>query len=158
MMTDNRQSGLSLLEVLVSVAIFAFGLLALAALMANGLRSNTSAMHRSFATNQVYDMADRMRANPDTDYDGIAGAAADPECISTVTGCSPARMLQYDQFEWNSDNANFLPGPGTGTVFKEDSTCGFENPNPCIYLITVTWDDDRDPATPDDSFVFAIRP
>ena len=155
MMTDNRQSGLSLLEVLVSVAIFAFGLLALAALMANGLRSNTSAMHRSFATNQVYDMADRMRANPDTNYDGIAGAAADPGCIST--GCSPARMLQYDQFQWNTDNANFLPG-GTGTVAKETAACVFANPNPCIYTITVTWDDDRDPATPDDSFVFAIRP
>ena len=153
-MTDNRQSGLSLLEVLVSVAIFAFGLLALAALMANGMRSNTSAMHRSFATNQAYDMADRMRANPGAEYDGITGVGSDPLCIST--GCSPAEMLQYDQFQWNSDNQNFLPGDESkGKVVKSGD----------IYTITIMWDDTRsgaegencNPADEDDMTCFVFE-
>ena len=62
-MTPLRQKGLSLIEVMIALAVFSFGLLALAALMASGLKYNTSALHRSYATNQAYDMADRMRAN-----------------------------------------------------------------------------------------------
>jgi type IV pilus assembly protein PilV len=57
-----RQKGLSLIEVMIALAVFSFGLLALAALMASGLKYNASALHRSYATGQAYDMADRMRA------------------------------------------------------------------------------------------------
>ena len=62
-MTPLRQQGLSLIEVMIALFVFSFGLLALAALMASGLKYNTSALHRSYATSQAYDMADRMRAN-----------------------------------------------------------------------------------------------
>ena len=57
-----RQKGLSLIEVMITLAVFSFGLLALAALMASGLKYNASALHRSYATGQAYDMADRIRA------------------------------------------------------------------------------------------------
>jgi len=56
-MTPLRQQGLSLIEVMIALAVFSFGLLALAALMASGLKYNTSALHRSYATSQAYDMA-----------------------------------------------------------------------------------------------------
>ena len=55
-----RQKGLSLIEVMITLAVFSFGLLALAALMASGLKYNTSALHRSHATSQAYDIADRF--------------------------------------------------------------------------------------------------
>ncbi len=152
MMTYNQQTGLSLIEVLVAVAVFAFGLLAIAALMANGMRMSTSTMHRSFAINQAYDMADRIRANPppeaggSVDYDGITGTGSgDPGCIDT--GCTPAQIKDFDQFQWNTDNGIFLPN-GVGTVSKEHD----------IYTITVAWDDDRDPDTDPTQFVFDFRP
>ena len=50
-MTPLRQKGLSLIEVMIALAVFSFGLLALAALMAGGLKYNTSALHRPYATN-----------------------------------------------------------------------------------------------------------
>jgi type IV pilus assembly protein PilV len=58
-----KANGFTLLEVLIALVIFSFGLLALAALMAKGLQYNTSALHRSYASTQAYDIADRMRAN-----------------------------------------------------------------------------------------------
>jgi len=143
-----RNHGFTLLEVMIALVIFSFGLLALAALMAKGLQYNTSALHRSYASSQAYDMADRMRANrlgiDAGNYDSVSGAGTDPGCITS--GCTPAQMAQYDGWAWNSVNAAVLPR-GSGTVLMSGST----------YSITLTWDDDRDGAA-DDSFVFELQP
>ena len=143
-----KNHGFTLLEVMIALVIFSFGLLALAALMAKGLQYNTSALHRSYASSQAYDIADRMRANrlgiDAGNYDSVSGAGTDPGCISS--GCTPAQMAQYDGWAWNSVNAAVLPS-GSGTVLISGST----------YSITLTWDDDRDGAA-DDSFVFELQP
>ena len=159
-MTPLRQQGLSLIEVMIALFVFSFGLLALAALMASGLKYNTSALHRSYATSQAYDMADRMRANRlglDLEcYDGLGGSGtaakcfsesdSDPGCIES--DCTPEQMAQYDSWQWNSDNLRLLP-EGTGTVSAKSS-------NPDIYTITVTWKTNI--ATEPESFVFEFQP
>ncbi len=143
-----KANGFTLLEVLIALVIFSFGLLALAALMAKGLQYNTSALHRSYASAQAYDIADRMRANrlgiTAGNYDSISGIGSDPGCIAT--GCTPAQMAQYDGWAWNSANAALLPS-GSGSVTTDGTT----------YTITVTWDDDRD-GPPLDNFVFQLQP
>ena len=157
-MTSLWQKGLSLIEVMIALAVFSFGLLALAALMASGLKYNTSALHRSYATSQAYDMADRMRANRLglVSYNSLSGLGANPVCIET--GCTPEKMAQYDRWQWNNDNARLLP-KGTGTV------CLTSDPD--IYTITIHWNDDRDSGTPsfncesvtpDDSFIVEFQP
>jgi type IV pilus assembly protein PilV len=149
-MTPLRQQGLSLIEVMIALAVFSFGLLALAALMASGLKYNTSALHRSYATSQAYDMADRMRAN----RKGLGfyiplSDSVDPECFGTETetSCTSEEMAQYDAWQWNRDNLRLLP-EGTGTVSLESS----------IYTITISWNDDRDSGTPDVSFIVEFQP
>ena len=155
-MTPLRQKGLSLIEVMITLAVFSFGLLALAALMASGLKYNTSALHRSYATSQAYDMADRMRANRlglDAGYyNDLSESDTDPDCIES--GCTPEQMAHYDTWQWNSDNARLLP-EGTGTVCLrrcESDSDSEESSDPDIYTITIHWNDDRDSGTPDDSF------
>ena len=147
-MRPKKSQGFTLLEVLIALVIFSFGLLALAALMGKGLQYNTSALHRSYASSQAYDMADRMRANrlgiEAGKYDSVSGAGSDPGCITS--GCNPAQMAQYDGWAWNSMNAAVLPS-GSGTITRSGAT----------YTITLTWDDDRD-GTEDDSFVFEFQP
>ena len=137
---------------MIALAVFSFGLLALAALMASGLKYNTSALHRSYATNQAYDMADRMRANRlglDAGYyNNLSDSGTDPDCIGS--GCTPEQMAQYDSWQWNTDNARLLP-QGVGTVSLKSSDSG-------IYTITIAWNDDRDPGTEADSFVFEFQP
>ena len=56
-------TGFTLMEVLIAVLILSIGLLGLASLQANGLRSNFSSYARSQAVILANDMADRMRAN-----------------------------------------------------------------------------------------------
>ena len=160
-MTPLRQQGLSLIEVMIALAVFSFGLLALAALMASGLKYNTSALHRSYATSQAYDIAERMRANRvglDLGcYDGLGDSATNSGCFSDSgdpgcirSDCTLEEMAQYDAWQWNSDNARLLP-EGTGTVSLESS-------NPDIYTITISWNDDRDPDTAADSFIVEFQP
>ncbi|WP_198145886.1 type IV pilus modification protein PilV [Desulfonatronovibrio magnus] len=59
----NRNYGFSLVEILISLAILAIGLLAIAGLQITSLRSNNSAYLYSQATFASYDIMDRMRAN-----------------------------------------------------------------------------------------------
>ena len=151
-MNKLNQKGLSLIEVMIALAVFSFGLLALAALMASGLKYNTSALHRSHATSQAYDMGDRMRANRlglDAGYyNNLSDSGTDPGCIGS--GCTPEQMAQYDSWQWNTDNARLLP-EGVGTVSLKSSDSG-------IYTITIAWNDDRDPGTEAESFVFEFQP
>ena len=166
-MTPLRQKGLSLIEVMIALAVFSFGLLALAALMASGLKYNTSALHRSYATSQAYDMADRIRANRlglDSEcYDGLGDSDTgsvcfsesdtDPGCIES--GCTPEQMAQYDSWQWNTDNARLLP-QGKGEVRPKSSDP--ESADFGMYTITISWNDDRDPDTAADSFIFEFQP
>ena len=152
-----RQKGLSLIEVMIALAVFSFGLLALAALMASGLKYNTSALHRSYATSQAYDMADRMRANRigviDGFYNNLGASSTLPNCVSFVSECESTcdseAMAVYDDEQWNNYNACLLP-QGSGTV-SFNSASG-------IYTITISWNDDRDPDTAPDSFVSEFQP
>lgn len=133
------QGGFTLLEVLVAIVVLSIGLLGLAGLQAAGLRNNQGAYLRTIATQQAYDMADRMRANPTAvtggSYDSISGTGSDPGCITT--GCSSAQMAQYDAYEWNTTNQNALP-TGKGTVTRVAAN---------RFTITVMWDDARTGAT-----------
>jgi len=58
-----KDRGFSMLEVLVTMVIIAFGLLGVAGIIANGLKSNLSSYGRSQASWLANDIIDRMRAN-----------------------------------------------------------------------------------------------
>ena len=125
------QWGFTLLEVLIAIVVLSIGLLGLAGLQAAGLRNNNSAYMRTVATQQVSDMADRMRANPAGAYAGTAGAAT-ADCLAA--GCAPATMAAHDIFEWNTANTALLPS-GQGTIVASAAARRF--------IITVMWDDAR---------------
>lgn len=126
------QRGFTLLEILIALLILSVGLLGLAGLQVNGLRSNQDSFYLTQAMAQAYDMADRMRANmagyKAGNYDSIdTTTPTDPGCITT--GCSSANMAVYDHYQWNTANANLLPN-GKGTVTTSGNT----------RIITVMWD------------------
>ena len=146
----NKQTGFTLLEVLISVLIFSMGLLGLASLQVTGQRSNQSAYFRSQAMLQAYDMSDRMRANPDgissNAYNSIPSSTPptqEPSCISSSGGCTPAQLATYDEWQWNSMNSNLLPS-GTGTITLNDSDSDGNYDEGETFTISVIWDDNRD--------------
>ena len=93
-----KNTGFTLIEVLIAMIILAVGLLGLAGLQATTLKNNQSAYNRIKATQLAYDIADRMRANYDRGqkaeqclYYYLAGhAAAVANCTNTL-GCTPAK-------------------------------------------------------------------
>jgi len=95
------------------------------------LRNNHMSYYRSIATQQAYDMSDRMRANitgvKAGSYNNLSGSATDPGCIAT--GCTSANLALYDQAAWNAANAALLPS-GAGTVTGTPAT---------NFTITVSW-------------------
>jgi type IV pilus assembly protein PilV len=126
------QRGASLIEVLVSILIISFGVLAMAALLANASRFNKTTEFRSVATLLVADLADRMRANTvgamgdpaatppvspayDTTPSGYSAAvptaapAAPTACVA-ATACTAAELAAIDMSQWRTALYYSLPG------------------------------------------------
>lgn len=151
MSLNKQQSGFTLLEILVAIVVLSLGLLGLAGLQAATLRNNQIAYYRAIATQQTYDMADRIRAN----QAGVAAGAynnltavipADPDCVANV--CTPANMAVADHSQWNNNNARMLPG-GTGTVV---SVAGGS------FDITISWNENTEAGSVAQQFVTRIQP
>ncbi|MDQ1303547.1 MAG: type pilus assembly protein PilV, partial [Pseudomonadota bacterium] len=62
-MQIRRQSGLSLIEVLITVVLVSIGLLGLAGLQLTSVRNSNSSGERFMATTLAQDIIERMRAN-----------------------------------------------------------------------------------------------
>lgn len=116
--------GVTLIEVLVSVIILAFGLLGLAGLQSVGLRSNNSAIYRTQATYLAQDMIDRMRVNRDVAIaDGYDQAlSADKPSVGDLSAT--------DRNTWLTNIERELP-LGDGAIDCTGSVC----------VITVQWTD-----------------
>ncbi len=107
-----RSRGFSLIEVLVTLVILAFGLLGVAGLMVSGVSNAASSEARSKASQLAADMADRIRANP------AVALSATSEYITTYgesPSTSPTTIAQRDKKEWLESLAAQLP-QGDGRI------------------------------------------
>lgn len=129
----HRQSGFTLIEILVTVVVLAIGLLGLAGLQATSLAYNSTAFQRSQATSLAYDIADRMRVN--------VGAAQGGAYNITLVQAAPAgvSLAEVDLQEWRRALINALPA-GTGSIAQ--------NPGSNVFTITIQWDDSRGQEAP----------
>lgn len=132
----NRQSGFSLLEILISAIVLAVGMLGIAALQLNSIRYNNSAQLRSIAVAQVSNMVDRMLANTAGveagSYNSVSGTPSLPSC----TTCTPGQIAQRDTYMWNSSNGLLLPS-GQGTITRTGNQ----------FTLVIRWDNERTGAT-----------
>lgn len=132
-MSTPKQSGFSMIELLIALLILAIGLFGMATLMMSSMKSNQNAAVRSQASWLAYDIVERMRLNADlainnNNYVTAAAdaAPADPGC--KAAGCNAASTAQLDLLEWKT----LLDQSGlTGAI----SRAGNE------YTVTVSWQD-----------------
>lgn len=142
-LATSRESGFTLVEVMVSIVILSFGLLGIAGLMIKGMQFTQSAQQRSIATLLAYDMIDRMRSNQagvaladsatgGGNYHRPASnvtATGSPYIIqktacvgatAAATGCTAADMADQDSYEWEQLIAGRLAN-GVGIVCRDSS-------------------------------------
>lgn len=131
-MLNSKQSGLSLIESMVSLLIISVGLLGIAALQISSVKQNNSAYWHSQAVLAAHNMADRMRANQVVidDYLNIdTENSYSQDCISQ--SCNTEQMRIADATDW-SDLVSLLPS-GRGIV---------RQPVANQLDIVVMWDDE----------------
>jgi type IV pilus assembly protein PilV len=100
--------GFTLVEALVALLILSVGMLGIAGLFVESVRSSRTALLRTQAVNLVADMADRIRANTSAReaYDS-ASYAADPapqDCapsnVSAGANCTLQELAEDDLARW----------------------------------------------------------
>lgn len=127
-----HSSGFTLLEVMIALLVLSIGLLGIAALQGVGLRSSHGAYLTSQASLLAYDMADRIRANPQTPatYNGF-----DTDGVNCGAALPAAPLATADLSQWACAVQQLLPG-GSASIVGAAGANGI-----ATYTITVEWDD-----------------
>lgn len=134
-MTIQKNSGFSMLEVLVTILIIAIALLGSAGLQAYAIKTGQGGQFRNQAAFYMSDIVERMSANKIYATSGVGYSttlATTADCANTI--CTPDVLAAYDVTRWRLDIASAVPG-GTGTITQ--TTAG----NPSTYAIRVGWTD-----------------
>ncbi len=107
----SAQAGTTMIEVLVSILVVSIGLLGLAGLFANSLKSTNEGYMYSQVVSLTYDIAERMRANPGAlaSYSGGVPAQLAKDCTQAI--CTPDEMAAYDLFTWKQQLDAALSNP-----------------------------------------------
>lgn len=127
-----HQRGASMVELLVSLLIFALGTLGMVGLMSKTIGYSQVSLFRSQATALTDDILDRMRADPanararlwDNDYDDLA---------SSFTGTT---IAEKDLADWKTQVETLLP-TGRAQIAV----------NSGVVTVTIRWDE-RGTTTP----------
>ena len=149
MSTRPRSRGFTLLEVLIALVVLSIGLLGIAALQGVGLRSSHGAQLTSQASVLAYDLADRIRTNPDG-FRAVIPENADfePECPQPDDPVDPDYSpinaeAEADIDEWICSVSRLLPGDVARIIRREPQL-----DNSTIYRIRVQWEDLQSEGTP----------
>jgi type IV pilus assembly protein PilV len=154
MNTFRSHRGFSLVEMLVALIVMSVGMLGIAALYIESMKSNRGASLRTQAVALAYDMADRIRANrlAGAQY-ALALGAAPPAAHNCVAGvnCTQDDMADDDLNRWVTSVRAIMPWDGatppkTAVVFTAAAGVG----RPDTYQVTITWrEPNQDPGEPD---------
>ncbi len=123
-----KQRGITLIESLIAMLIGTIGLLAVASMQFNGLRTNNAALWRTQAGLLAQDYADRMRANKTIARQG--GYDTSGSLRNTISAADIAA--------WQALVTSSLPA-GQGSA-----VCAAPCATGQAYTITLQWDELRD--------------
>lgn len=109
----SKQSGLGLIEILITVLILGIGILGVASTQVVALKMNSQSQSRSEAVLLTQDILDRIRANPDNPSayalsQGSAQGADNGACDTSFVPAN-ATVAANDIAAWENDLACLLP-------------------------------------------------
>ncbi len=127
-MKQKKNTGVTLLEVLIALFVLSVGLLGMAGLQLTGLKNSYSAQNRTEAALQANNILERMRLNQ-----AVAKAGGyDIDLADSAPG--GPELVNQDLSEWLDNLASNLPS-GDGQI-ETDAGTG-------VIVITIQWDDSR---------------
>jgi type IV pilus assembly protein PilV len=135
-----RQYGTSLIEVLVTIVILAFGMLGLVGLQSRLQLSEMEAYQRAQALILVDDMAQRIAANRNFAASYVTGAASPLGTGSTCTLDTSASRAVQGNCEWTLAllGAAEMQGSSRVGAFLGGRGC-VENLSSGEYMVTIAW-------------------
>lgn len=143
----NRQCGVSMLEVLVTLVILSIGFLASASMQVQSMRANQDAYQRAQALIVLGNLMDRMSSTPRAVAAGLyddkrTGLRTEPACLTG--GCTDEQLAEVALFDFSAsfqslrgeqDYVPLLPpdssgAPAVGTI---------STPVNGVYTLSATW-------------------
>lgn len=162
MSSFRKQSGITLIEVLVAIVVMALGLIGIAALQSTAIQNNQLAYEYTLAATASQSMVESMRGNRQAVVDGLydfaTGVPNSPprNCVGATASCSAQQKAQWDLALWYASFAanhgrtnlpDLISANQAGVRVRIDcgaaSTCTATTPR---YL-TLFWDSRRSGAT-----------
>lgn len=119
----NLQNGSSLIEVLIAILVVSIGLLGLATLQTQSLKSNHSSWIRSNATHMAYDISEQMRLHRDDALNGDFNFNVQPTCSSCLVK------------DWHEALISMIGNNVVAEILQTGSTNRF--------TINISWTDSR---------------
>ncbi len=128
----HRESGVSLIEVMVALFVLAFGMLGIAGMQTMAMKANQSAFERNAAVISTSSIADRMRSNHDAARAGSYNRDFPSSGCAAPTGTD---AVSTDIRGWLGELSQSLGTDACGAI----SCTG----TPTACTISVRWDDSR---------------
>jgi type IV pilus assembly protein PilV len=146
-----RQTGFSLIEMLVALVIFSVGLLSIAGLQTVSKQANFESLQRTSASQIAYGLLEDMRLNADA-VDvyvgagelggGSRGGEPAPNCAG-IAVCNAAQKATHDLWFWEQvldGNLEMNGNAGSGgLVLPTLCVTGPAGGGAGIYTVTVAW-------------------
>ena len=135
-----QQGGFGLIEALLALFILTIGILGVAGLQTQGMRSSNMALQRTIVVMKTQEIIERMRANKES-LVSYAGGAADGSCNTSGTVCSGATLAAHDLYLWQTELNRVLPSVTNTDIVVTPPGVATE---PSTVSITTTWSDRED--------------
>ncbi|MCZ6829969.1 MAG: type IV pilus modification protein PilV [Gammaproteobacteria bacterium] len=143
----SRQTGFTLIEVLIAGLVLSVGVLGVAGLQVTALKNLQSSQSSGVAAMLANDIADRMWVNQvqalANAYNHTVAPVGPSDCVAGT--CTTAELADFDINDWQQHIVGYtlpdttvIPGllpSGSGTVAQIGASRS--------YLITLRWDDDH---------------
>ena len=128
----HAQSGVSMVELLVALLIFSFGMLGLAGLQTRTLSFNQSSLYRSQATALADDLLDRLRVDRSNAISGAYDSAITVKSADITAG---SVLATNEMKDWKAQVESLLPDSRASVAINA--------PSAGSVTITIEWDDSR---------------
>ncbi len=148
------QKGFTLIEAMIAVVVFSFGLLGVAGVMLVAVKSNHNGYMRSQANFLAHSVIEMMRRNSwavwTGVYDGTYSGYSSIDSVCTSNACGCTAVANRDTQQWSNMITNTLTnGSGEISCTEFGAYGGFacdeaDQPYLGLCTVTVTWDESNE--------------